>query len=184
VFENENKISSVAYTVSCFGIRPYVLLSFGETLEDMYIMIHELGHAVHDIYMQENQPLATCYSSVFVDEVISTLNELLLTDYLLKSTDNPLERIELLAGAIDNMEYYFSSALRSDLIYQAYTCIEQGKPFTAEFLDSVFVAAYGDYYGGSVSLPNTSGWAKYGVLNYYDYQYTTSIAASTRIYLH
>lgn len=183
VFENDNKISTVAYSVTNYGTSPYLLLNYGETIEDLYIMIHELGHAVHGMYINDYQPLAKSYSPIFVEEVTSTLNELLLTDYLLQSTTNAVERINILAGAIENMEYYYNSSMNADFSYQAYSQIEQGNPFVADFLDSLFLALHTKYYGNSVIPPDKGKWTRYGTLDYYNYQYTTSIAVSTMIFL-
>ena len=183
VFENDNKISTVAYSVTNYGISPYLLLNYGETIEDLYIMVHELGHSVHGMYINEYQPLAKSYSPIFVEEVTSTLNELLLTDYLLQSTTNNVERINILAGAIENMEYYYNSAMRADYAYQAYSQIEQENPFVTDFLDSLYIGIYTKYYGNSIIPPDKGQWTRYGILDYYNYQYTTSIAVSTMIFL-
>lgn len=177
-YESEDKLTSVAYTVSYYGGMPYILTSYGDNLKDIFDLIHELGHAVHSIYSIKNQPVSNYRSSIFIDEITSTINELFLTDYLLNSKDINENRLYILQSAIENIEYYYNSALKADFVLQLFKQIENDEPVTSSFLDNLYAKLYTEYYGNSISHIDSGGWASYGIIDFYDYQYVSSMIAS------
>lgn len=181
-YETPHKVNNVAYSISYYGNAPFILTNFSHRLTDVFTLAHELGHAVHGMYACQSQPLSTAESSIFVDEVTSTLNELLLTDYLLNTADIGENRLYLLQWCIDNIEYYFRSALKADFAYQVYQYIESGEMASAKHFDKLYARLMNDYYGSSLVLTDSSGWCRYGLVDFYDYQYVTSMTASILLY--
>lgn len=181
-FENKDKLTSVAYTTYCYGTPPFILTTFGNGLKDVYDLIHELGHCLHAIYSMEKQPISTYESTIFIDEITSTFNELLLTDYLLnqwKSTEN---RLYLLEIAINNIEYYYKSAIKADFALQVYKSIENDEDVTASLLDKLYADIYTGFYGKTINNIDSSSWCSFGILDFYDYQYVSSMTASLNFY--
>lgn len=83
VYENEGKRSG-AYSAGAYGSHPYVLLNHNDTLDNMFTLAHEMGHAMHSYYSNSSQPYIYSQYKIFVAEVASTCNEVLLMEYLLK----------------------------------------------------------------------------------------------------
>ena len=95
VFEAKGKRSG-AYSAGVYGVHPYMLLNYNKTLDSVFTLAHELGHTLHTLYSDENQPFSTSDYTIFVAEVASTFNEKLLLDYMLENTEDPVEKIALL----------------------------------------------------------------------------------------
>ncbi len=87
VFENTGKRSG-AYSANVYGVHPYMLMNYNETIRSVFTLAHELGHTMHTMLANENQPFATASYTIFVAEVASTFNERLLLDYLLERTED------------------------------------------------------------------------------------------------
>ena len=85
VFETRGKRSG-AYSAGVYGVHPYMLLNYNKTMDSIFTLAHELGHTLHTLYSQENQPFSTSDYTIFVAEVASTFNERLLLDYMLEHT--------------------------------------------------------------------------------------------------
>lgn len=177
-FENKNKLTSVAYTTHCFGTPPFILTTYGGGLKDVYDLIHELGHGVHAIYSMETQPISSYESTIFIDEITSTFNELLLTDYLLNHWKSDESKLYLLEIAINNMEYYYKSAIKADFVLQVFKNIENDEDVTATSLTKLHANIYSDFYGNTIKNIDSTSWCTYGILEFYDYQYVSSMIAS------
>ena len=95
VYENEGKTSG-AYSWGCYDSHPYVLMNYDDKLDDVFTLAHEMGHALHSYYSNKNQPYVYSQYSIFVAEVASTVNELLLIDYLLAQSREPREKAYLI----------------------------------------------------------------------------------------
>lgn len=183
VFDNEGKVSTMAYTVSAFGYSPFVLTSYNNKPEEIFYLIHELGHAIHVMLSMENQPISKYESSIIKDEITSTINELFLTDYLLENAHDSQQKLHVLESSINNMAYYFSQASKTDFTYRVCSEIESGNAVTASSLDSLFIQTL-KYYNNNKNVYNSSAsnWTMYGMLNYYNYKYVLSMTASLLIY--
>src|SRR5258708_9423124 len=94
VYENEGKRSG-AYSAPVYGIHPYMLLNYTDTLDDVFTTAHEMGHSMHTILSHETQPFISSDYTIFVAEVPSTLSEALLLAYMLKHSTDPTARIVL-----------------------------------------------------------------------------------------
>jgi oligoendopeptidase F len=187
VYENTGKRSG-AYSANVYGVHPFMLMNYNDTLRSVFTLAHELGHTLHSQFSSENQPFATHSYTLFVAEVASTFNERLLLDYLLKRTKDPKERITLLEQAIKGITgtFYFQ-VLLADFELQVHRLVEQGKPITAKVLNTIMDKLFKAYYGDSVTEHELLKvvWARIPHIYrtpYYVYQYATCFASSAQIY--
>jgi oligoendopeptidase F len=181
-FENKDKLTRVAYTTYCYGTPPFILTTYGNGLKDVFDLIHELGHGLHAIYSMEKQPVSTYESTIFIDEITSTFNELLLTDYLLYRWESQESKLYLLEVVINNIEYYYKSAIKADFALQVYNKIENDEDITASSLDKLYADIFTGFYGKTINNIDSSSWCSYGILEFYDYQYVSSMTASLNFY--
>lgn len=188
VYENEGK-STGAYNADVYGVHPYVLLNYNDTQDNMFTVCHEMGHAMHSVYSNENQPYQTHNSSIFVAEVASTMNERIMLDHLLANTTDPNVRIALLRQAIGNITgtFYYQTLL-ADFELQVNKLAEQGQPITTDVLNSIMAELDTVYYGDVVpDIEEFKGisWTMIDHIYsqpFYVYQYATSFAASSKLY--
>ncbi|MGB8316540.1 MAG: oligoendopeptidase F [Ignavibacteriaceae bacterium] len=187
VYENTGKRSG-AYSAGVYGVHPYMLLNYNETLDNVFTLGHELGHTMHTLLSDENQPFATSDYTIFVAEVASTFNEDLLLDYLLTQTKDPKERINLLQEAIRGITgtFYFQTLL-ADFELQAHRLVENGKPITADVLNKIMDDLFNTYYGDTYSKDEILDrvWARIPHIYrspFYVYQYATCFASSAKLH--
>ena len=187
VFENKGKRAG-AYSAGVYGVHPYMLMNYNGTLDNVFTLGHELGHTMHTLYSQENQPFSTSSYTIFVAEVASTFNERLLLDYMLSKTTDPKERINLLQQAIQGITgtFYFQTLL-ADYELQVHTLVEKGESVTAETLTKIMSDLYDAYYGNSVEKDEFVNrvWTRIPHMYrtpFYVYQYATCFASSAQIY--
>jgi oligoendopeptidase F len=187
VYENDGKRSG-AYSAGVYGVGPYVLMNYNDTLDAVFTFAHEMGHAMHTRLSEENQPFVTSDYTIFVAEVASTINERLLLEKLLAESANPKERFLLLQHAIDAIVgTFYTQVMFADFELRAHTLAEKGQPLTAD----VFSALYGDllkaYYGDSITLDELYRYTWTRIPHFYNspyyvYQYATCFASSAQIY--
>ncbi|RKW36194.1 MAG: oligoendopeptidase F [Leptotrichia sp.] len=187
VFETQGKRSG-AYSAGVYGVHPYMLLNYNKTLDSVFTLAHELGHTLHTLYSQENQPFSTSDYTIFVAEVASTFNERLLLDYMLEKTQDPTEKIALLEQEIRNITgtFYFQ-ALLADYEYQAHKLAETGQPITADVLSKITEDLFKAYYGDEIERDELLSifWARvphFFNSPFYVYQYATCFASSAILY--
>ena len=187
VFETQGKRSG-AYSAGVYGVHPYMLLNYNKTLDSVFTLAHELGHTLHTLYSQENQPFSTSDYTIFVAEVASTFNERLLLDYMLEKTQDPTEKIALLEQEIRNITgtFYFQ-VLLADYEYQAHKLAETGQPITADVLSKITEDLFYTYYGDEIEKDELLSifWARvphFFNSPFYVYQYATCFASSAILY--
>jgi oligoendopeptidase F len=186
VYENEGKRSG-AYSAPVYGIHPYMLLNYTDTLDDVFTTAHEMGHSMHTILSHETQPFIYSDYTIFVAEVPSTLNEALLLEYMLKHSTDPTERIVLLQHAIDNITgTFYTQVMFADYELRAHRLAEQDRPITAEILTETYTQLLKDYYGDAIDMNAFTGitWSRiphFFNSPYYVYQYATCFASAAKI---
>lgn len=186
VYENEGKRSG-AYSAPVYGVHPYMLLNYNDTLDDVFTLAHEMGHSMHTILSHESQPFAYASYTIFVAEVASTLNEALLLDYLLERRSDPKERALLLQHAIDGIcGTFYTQVLFADWELAAHREVEAGKPLTADTLGALYRERLAAYYGDAITVDQRYDltWARiphFYRTPYYVYQYATCFASSAKI---
>ena len=187
VFETKGKRSG-AYSAGVYGVHPYMLLNYNKTLDSVFTLAHELGHTLHTLYSQDNQPFSMSDYTIFVAEVASTFNERLLLDYMLETTTNSRERIALLEQEIRNVVgTFYSQVLFADYEYQAHKLVEEEKSVTAESLSNIMKDLFDKYYGETVEKDELLSviWSRiphFFNSPFYVYQYATCFASSALLY--
>ena len=186
VYENAGKRSG-AYSAPVYGVHPYMLMNFNDTLDDVFTLAHEMGHSMHTLLSHQRQPFIYSSYTIFVAEVPSTLSEALLLEQMLAQSTDPAERAVLLQHAIDNItSTFYTQVMFADYELQAHRMIEQGEPMTAETLDTLYLDCFNAYYGDAVDLhPLTRiTWARiphFFNSPYYVYQYATCFASAAKL---
>jgi oligoendopeptidase F len=186
VYENEGKRSG-AYSAPVYGVHPYMLMNYNDTLDDVFTLAHEMGHSMHTMLTHEAQPFVYSSYTIFVAEVPSTLSEALLLDHLLEQTSDPRERVVLLQHAIDNISStFYTQVMFADFELRAHRLVEQDQPITADILNDLYMGLLQDFYGDAVDIdPLAAGtWARiphFFNSPYYVYQYATCFASAARL---
>ena len=185
VYENEGKRSG-AYSAGAYGAHPFVLLNHNDTLDNMFTLAHEMGHAMHSYYSNENQPYIYAGYKIFVAEVASTCNEILLMEYLLANTEDQKERAYLLNHYLDSFKgTVYRQTMFAEYEMRSNAMVENGENLTAENLCALYLELNKKYYGPDmVSDEEVSyEWARipHFYYNFYVYQYATSFSAAVAI---
>ncbi len=182
VYENQGKRSG-AYSSGVYSCHPFVLLNYTDTLNDVFTLVHEMGHALHSYLSAKNQSVTYADYVIFVAEVASTCNESLLMQHLLASTQDKKRRAYLIN--------YFLEQFRTTLYRQTMFAefelwcsqqVQQGMPLTAESLCQKYGDLNREYYGEDVVLDPEIAleWARipHFYMNFYVYQYATGFSAA------
>jgi oligoendopeptidase F len=186
VYENEGKRSG-AYSAPVYGVHPYVLMNYNDTLDSVFTLAHEMGHSMHTVLTHERQPFIYSDYTIFVAEVPSTLSEALLLDRLLEKSTSPRERVVLLQRAIDGIvSTFYTQVMFADFELQAHQRVEAGQPITAEVLSDMYFDLLKTYHGDALDYDTLSRvtWARiphFFGSPYYVYQYATCYASSAQI---
>ncbi len=187
VYETPGKTTG-AFSAGLYGVHPFMLLNYTNTLNDVFTLAHEMGHTVHTMFANEAQTFSNAGYTLFVAEVASTMAEAHLLDYMLAKSKDPKERLVLLSHAIDNIAgTFYTQVLFADYEYQVHKLVEEGQPITADVLNRVYHQLLVDYYGDSMAnhpLYDVT-WARiphFSSVTYYVYQYATSYAASAALF--
>ena len=145
VYENKGKRSG-AYSWGCYGVHPYVLLNYQKTTHDVFTIAHELGHAMHSYYSNSAQPFAKAEYKIFVAEVASTVNEVLLLRHLLKSAEGN-DKKYLLSYLLDMFRTtIFRQTQFAEFEYEAHTLAEKGEALNAQTLNAIYKKLNDKYY--------------------------------------
>lgn len=180
--ENKGKRSG-AFSWGTYDSRPYMLQSWTGTLGDVFTLAHELGHSMHSYYSHKHQPYHNANYTIFVAEVASTLNEALLSDYILThKADTDLAKMAL-AECIHNFE---GTVLRQTLFAafekEAATITDRGDVFTPDYLEEFYFNLNKEWYGSASSYPDFSKHEWMRIPHFYSafyvYKYATSYCAS------
>ncbi|MEG1509116.1 MAG: oligoendopeptidase F [Clostridia bacterium] len=184
VYETKNKRSG-AYSWGTYGVHPYVLLNHQETLHDVFTIAHELGHAMHSYYSNKNQCHNKASYEIFVAEVASTVNEVLLLKYLMAKADKETKKYLLT---------YFLDMFRTTLFRQtqfaefekvAHDMALLDKPITAETLSKAYFKINKFYYGKNVISDKLIQYEWARIPHFYNafyvYKYSTGIISAVSI---
>lgn len=185
VYENEGKRSG-AYSAGAYGAHPYVLLNHNDTLDNMFTLAHEMGHAMHSYYSNESQPYIYAGYKIFVAEVASTCNEILLMEYLLANTEDQKERAYLLNHYLDSFKgTVYRQTMFAEYEMRSNAMVENGENLTAENLCALYLELNKKYYGPDMVSDEEISyeWARipHFYYNFYVYQYATSFSAAVAI---
>lgn len=186
VEETDGKRSG-AYSASVYGLpHPYVLLNYQKTTGNVFTLAHELGHAMHSYHSEKYQPQEKASYKIFVAEVASTVNEVLLYKYLMNTTTDKKLKKYLLSYYMDMLKgTLFRQTQFAEFEYIAHDMAEKGQPLTKDSLNEVYYNLNKKYYGRSVvSDPEIAyEWARIPHLyrGFYVYKYATGIISAVSI---
>lgn len=185
IYENQGKRSG-AYSAGAYGVHPYVLLNYNGTLDNMFTLAHEMGHAMHSYYSNEAQPFIYSHYKIFVAEVASTCNEILLMEYLLKNTTDKKERAYLLNHYLDSFKgTVFRQTQFAEFEMRTNAMVEAGESLTAENLCALYLELNQKYYGPDMISDKEISyeWARipHFYYNFYVYQYATGFTSAVAI---
>ncbi|MEO8278864.1 MAG: oligoendopeptidase F [Ideonella sp.] len=187
VYENDGKRSG-AYSAGVYGVGPFQLLNYNDTLDSVFTFAHEGGHAMHTVLSYESQPFSTSDYTIFVAEVASTTNERFLLEHLLRKTTDPKERFLLLQHAVDAIvRTFYTQVMFADFELQAHKLAEEGQPVTTEVLDTIYAGLMKSYYGDALTIDDFYKWTWARIPHFYNtpyyvYQYATCFASSAQLF--
>lgn len=181
VYENEGKRSG-AYSAGA-RVHPYVLLNFKGTLDDVFTLVHEMGHSIHSYLSNKTQPTAYQDYVIFVAEVASTCNEALLMEYLLSVTTDKKERAYLINHFLEQFRgTLYRQTMFAEFELTANEMTQRGEGATAEALCAMYKKLNEQYFGPEMNVDEEISleWARipHFYYDYYVYQYATGYAAS------
>jgi oligoendopeptidase F len=185
VYETPGK-GGGAYSYGNYTCHPYVLMNYNDTVDNMFTLAHEMGHAMHSYLSCRTQPFAKHQYSIFVAEVASTLNEGLLMHLLLKETTDTRKRLYLLNRYMDNTAgTFFNQVMYARFELMIHEQVEKGAALSPDTMTAFWGELLAKYYGPELVLDDTSKlkWARipHFYNAFYVYQYATAYAASQMI---
>lgn len=182
IYENENKRSG-AYSWGAFGTHPYVLLNYNDTLDNVFTLAHEMGHAIHSYYSDKEQPYIYAGYKIFVAEVASTCNESLLIDYMLKKTEDKKEKAYLINHFLEKFKgTLYRQTMFAEFEMLTHQMVENGESLTADTLCKVYHDLNVAYFGNDIVIDPEIDmeWARipHFYKTFYVYQYATGYSAA------
>lgn len=185
VYENIGKRSG-AYSWGAYGTHPFVSLNYDNTLNNMFTLAHEMGHAMHSHYTWANQPFVYGDYTIFVAEVASTVNEALLMQYLLKTTEDKNKKKYLINYFMEQFRgTLFRQTMFAEFELIAHEMAENGEPLTFDSLCEVYSKLNHKYYGEDIVYDEEIAWEWMRIPHfytaYYVYQYATGYSAAISI---
>lgn len=177
---------SGAYNLGVYGVHPFVLLNQHDDLDSMFTMIHEFGHAMHSWYSSSHQPRISAGYSIFVAEVASTVNEVLLINYLLNKETDEAIRKHLLNHFIDQFRgTFYTQVMFAEFEKITHELAESGKPLNVAVFNQTYESLFRQYNGDEVVFDDEVkyGWSRipHFYRPFYVYKYATGFASAIHI---
>ncbi len=185
VYETEGKRSG-AYSVAVYDTHPFVLLNYQKTTHDVFTIAHEMGHSIHSYFSNKTQPYAKADYKIFVAEVASTVNEVLLLKHLLKEAKDTELKKYLLSYLMEMIRTtLFRQTQFSEFEELAHDAAEKGEPITKDFLCDKYLELNKKYYGKAIVSDEEIKyeWARipHFYRSFYVYKYATGIISALAI---
>lgn len=185
IYHSKGKRSG-AYSSGNFDVNPYVLLNFEGTLNDVSTLAHELGHSMHTYLSCKNNPYQYSSYEIFVAEVASTVNELLLANYMLKSSKNKEEKLAIINHILDLYKAtLYRQTMFAEFEKETHKLREKGEVLTSDLLSNMYYDLVKKYFGPNVLCDDLIRyeWARipHFYYNFYVYKYATGISAASYI---
>lgn len=185
VEETEGKRSG-AYSTGVNGVHPYVLLNYQPTTSDIFTIAHEMGHSLHTYFSSHNQPYAKADYRIFVAEVASTVNEVLLLKYMLADAKDDNLKKYLLNYYLDMIRATLHrQAMFAEFEFKAHDMVEKGEPLTKENLCALYADLGRRYYGEAIEHDYniSTEWCRipHFYSAFYVYKYSTGIITAINI---
>lgn len=184
-FETENKATG-GYEIAVYGVHPYILLNYQPNYNSLSTLVHELGHACHSYYSNKYNPISTADYNMFLAEIPSTTNELLLLKYMIANAKDKREKLYYLNKFVN--DFYatvFTQTMYSKFEVYAHTTIENEQSLSKDLLCNYYGNLIKEFYGEHVKEHEYSKYAWLRIPHfyrcYYVYKYATSYAVSSFI---
>ena len=185
IYNNKGKRGG-AYSSGFYDTKPYLLLNFEGKYEDVTTLAHELGHSMHTYYSCHNQPYNLSSYNIFVAEVASTVNELLLVHYLISHSKDNKEKLFLINALL---ELYKSTIYRQVMFAEferdMHNTVEKGEVLTNEYLSTKYYELVKRYFGDNVICDDVikNEWMRipHFYYNFYVYKYAIGLSCATKI---
>ncbi|WP_055108713.1 oligoendopeptidase F [Paenibacillus ihumii] len=183
VYENEGKRTG-AYSWGAYGTHPYVLLNHKNNLNSMFTLAHEMGHALHSYFSDENLKYRDAQYTIFLAEVASTTNEALLMDYLLNKSTDPKQKLYLLTYYADQFRTtVFRQTMFAEFEKLIHERAESGESLTPQELSKIYYDLNVKYHGKEMTVDQDieMEWARipHFYTSFYVYKYATGFSAAT-----
>ncbi|MBQ4354209.1 MAG: oligoendopeptidase F [Clostridia bacterium] len=184
VYETPGKESG-AFSSGCYGLHPFVKLNYTDSLDDAFTLAHELGHAMHSYLSSEKQDHANHGYHLVVAEVASTVNEVLLTKYLLSVETDPKRRAYILNHFLEGFRTtVFRQTLFAEFEHRAHMLDAAGTPITAQAMNELYAELVKTYYPEAEfkdTLKYEWAYIPHFYRAYYVYQYATGFSSAVAI---
>lgn len=185
VMENEGKTSG-AYSWGCYDTHPYVLLNYQPNIDNVFTLAHEMGHAIHSYKSNKSQPYIKAHYKIFVAEVASTLNEILLTKHLLNSLEDKQQRAYILNYYLEQFRgTVYRQTMFAEFEKKIHSMAERGEPLTVESLSDIYYDLNVKYYGPEMTVDREIAleWARipHFYSSFYVYKYATGFSAAAAL---
>lgn len=185
VYENTGKRTG-AFSWGTYGVHPYVFLNYTDTLNDVFTLVHEMGHAMHTYYSNANQPYPYAGYRIFVAEVASTCNEALLMQYLLKNCTDASEKKYLMNHYFEQFKgTLFRQTMFAEFEMITHKRAEDGEVLSTQALCDVYRKLNEEYFGADMVIDDEIAleWSRipHFYTPFYVYQYATGYSAAIAI---
>ncbi|MBI5267276.1 MAG: oligoendopeptidase F [candidate division Zixibacteria bacterium] len=185
VYETQGK-GSGAYNWGTYSSHPYILLNYNGTVDHVFTLAHEMGHAMHAFYTNRTEPYVYSGHPLFTAEVASTCNEAVLMKYLLATTKDKKEQLDLLIRYIEQiMGTFYTQVMFSEFELAIHDRVEKGEALSVDFFRKTYRQIYQDYWGPELVIDSINDLGGMRISHfyrqYYVYQYATCYAAAQTI---
>ena len=185
VYPNRGK-SGGAFSSGTYHSNPYIMTNFTGTLDSVSTIAHEMGHSMHTWYSGHNQPPHYSEYTLFVAEVASTVNENLLVEHLLKTEEDPRERLALLNQYLENFKgTVFRQVMFAEFEKNAHEMAERGDALDPGSLNALYAGLVRDYFGPVLTMDEEVQyeWARipHFYRPFYVYKYATGYTSAVAL---
>ncbi|MDO5047155.1 MAG: oligoendopeptidase F [Anaerococcus sp.] len=185
VMPNKGKRSG-AYSSGSYDTQPYILLNHNDSIDNLFTIIHELGHSMHSHYTRTNQPYEYGSYSIFLAEIASTTNELLLLDYMLKNSKSKEETAYLLNYFVNQFKStVFRQSMFAEFEHKVNKLVENKEPIPAARLHEIYKELNEDLFGEDIEVDEyiSAEWARipHFYMFYYVFQYATGFMSAVAL---
>jgi oligoendopeptidase F len=177
---------SGAYNLGVYGVHPYILLNHQDDLDSLFTLVHECGHGVHSKLSSQHQPQITARYSIFVAEVASTVNEVLLINYLLNNESDSQVRKYLLNHFIDQFKgTFFTQVMFAEFEKKTHEMAEKGLPLNVDVFNQTYETLFREYNGSDIVFDEEVkyGWSRipHFYRPFYVYKYATGFSSAIHL---
>ena len=185
VMPNEGKRSG-AYSSGSYDTQPFILLNHTNSINDLFTIVHELGHSMHSYYTRREQPYYYGSYSIFLAEIASTTNELLLLDYMLEHSQSEAETKYLLNYFVNQFKStVFRQTMFAEFEHKVNKLVENAEPIPAERLHAIYKELNEDLFGKDIEVDDyiAAEWARipHFYMFYYVFQYATGFMSAVAL---